>query len=196
MKPLLLFDFDGTITKEDTLFTFAKYYHGSIKFTFGLLILSPIFILHLLKIIPNQKTKEIFLTWFFKNERIESFDKRCVNFSSSIEAIVRPKARIELLKHKTLGDQITIVTASPENWVKPWCDLNGFHCIATKLEVQNKRVTGKIDGLNCFGPEKERRIKSEIDLSHFDKIIAFGDSSGDLEMLNLAHKKFYRPFRN
>lgn len=193
---MLLFDFDGTLTIEDTLFTFTKYYHGAFKFALGVVVLSPIFILHILKIIPNQKTKEIFLTFFFKNVDIELFNKRCISFSKVIEAIIRPQARIELQKYNTLGDQITIVTASPENWVKPWCDLNGFHCIGTKLEVVNRRITGKIVGLNCFGPEKENRIKSEFDLSRFEEIIAFGDSRGDLEMLNLAHKKFYKPFRN
>jgi phosphatidylglycerophosphatase C len=196
VKTLALFDFDGTITKEDTLLTFTKYYHGTIKFAFGLLILSPIIILHLLKIIPNQKTKEIFLTWFFKNEGIQSFNKHGINFSSVIEKIIRPKARIELLKYKALGAQITIVTASPENWVKPWCTINGFSCIGTKLKISNEKITGKIDGLNCFGSEKENRIKSVLNLSQFDQIIAFGDSSGDIEMLNLAHKKFYKPFRN
>ncbi|MBL7872719.1 MAG: haloacid dehalogenase-like hydrolase [Cyclobacteriaceae bacterium] len=195
MKTLLLFDFDGTLTKEDTLFTFTKYYHGAFKFALGIMILSPILILHIFKIIPNQKAKEFFLTFFFKNVDIELFNKRGGNFSSVIETIIRPKAQIELSKHKALGDQITIVTASPENWVKPWCDLNGFHCIGTKLEVIDGRITGKIAGLNCFGAEKKNRIKSEFDLSLFDEIVAFGDSVGDLEMLNLAHRKFYKPFR-
>lgn len=196
MKTLALFDFDGTITSEDTLFSFAKFYHGNLKFLLGLFVLSPILFLHLLHIIPNQRTKEIFLTWFFKKEDQDFFNQICINFAKKIDTIVRPDALAELKMYLKQGSEIIVVTASPENWVKPWCTINGFSCIGTKLKISNKKITGKIDGLNCFGPEKENRIKSVLNLSQFDQIIAFGDSSGDIEMLNLAHKKFYKPFRN
>jgi HAD superfamily phosphoserine phosphatase-like hydrolase len=88
------------------------------------------------------------------------------------------------------------VSASAENWVKPWCDKYGIRCLSTKLEVNGGIITGKIRGRNCYGDEKACRIKETFDLSKFDLIIAYGDSSGDKEMLALAHERNYKPFRS
>ena len=39
--------------------------------------------------------------------------------------------------------------------------------------------------------EKARRISSQFDLSRYPEVYAYGDTS-DLEMLALAHRKYYR----
>ena len=67
---------------------------------------------------------------------------------------------------------------------------------ARQLEVKDGLITGKIKGINCYGPEKESRIRAAYMLKDFDEILAYGDSEGDREMLALASKKFYRPFRD
>ena len=51
-----------------------------------------------------------------------------------------------------------------------------------------------IDGENCNGPEKIRRIKEILNLQDFDKIYAFGNSKGDKEMLSIADHKFLKFF--
>lgn len=196
MKKLALFDFDGTITTEDTLFAFIRYYHGERKYLTGMVLLSPILFLHLLKVIPNQHAKEVVLTWFFKGEDIQKFDKICNKFTSKIDRIVRPKALSELKKYKDISATVAIVTASAENWVAPWCNINGIICLATNLEVVNNKITGKIEGKNCNGLEKKKKILSHFNLNSFDQIIAYGDSKGDLDMLALAHTRFYKPFRS
>jgi hypothetical protein len=48
---------------------------------------------------------------------------------------------------------------------------------------------------NCYGQEKVTRICAELDLSEYNSIYAYGDSSGDKPMLALADKAFYKPFR-
>jgi hypothetical protein len=40
--------------------------------------------------------------------------------------------------------------------------------------------------------EKARRISSQFDLSRYPEVYAYGDTSEDLEMLALAHRKYYR----
>ena len=66
--------------------------------------------------------------------------------------------------------------------------------LATLLETENGIVTGKLSGKNCYGPEKVARIKSEFRLEEYDNIYAYGDSSGDTEMLAIATKPYYRKF--
>ena len=55
-------------------------------------------------------------------------------------------------------------------------------------------LTGKFQGKNCFGPEKVSRIKNKFDLKKVKKIYAYGDSTGDSEMLELADYKYLKYF--
>ena len=50
---IALFDFDGTITKKDTLFDFIIFAVGYKTFIIKLISLVPFLILYTLKIIPN-----------------------------------------------------------------------------------------------------------------------------------------------
>jgi phosphatidylglycerophosphatase C len=195
-KKLVLFDFDGTITAKDTLAQFIVYYRGLLRYRYGLMMLAPPMALYLLHILPNWKAKQFLLSWFFKGEREDVFDKKCREFSLRVlPGLIRPKA-MEIIKHyKAGGATVAVVSASAENWVRPWCDLHGLVCLATRLEVSNHRLTGRIAGKNCHGSEKVCRIKERFALDTFDEIIAYGDTSGDREMLAIAHKQFYRPFR-
>jgi phosphatidylglycerophosphatase C len=193
---LVLFDFDGTITKKDTLIEFVRYYHGRNHFFRGMVMLAPVLALFALKMIPNWKAKQFFLSRFFKGEDMKFFQARCAGFSTDIlPALIRPEAENAIRSYQKQDATIAVVTASAENWVKPWCEQHGLICLATKLEVKDGVITGNIMGRNCYGDEKVCRIEEQFNLKDFDEIIAYGDSRGDKEMLALAHKRYYKPFR-
>jgi phosphatidylglycerophosphatase C len=195
-KQLVLFDFDGTITTRDTLAEFMIYYHGKVKYYLGLTVLAPVLASYVFKLLPNWKSKQYFLTWFLKGENIRTFDQRCAHFSSAyLPQLIRPGALKAIEKYKQAGATVAVVTASAENWVKPWCDEHQVICIATRLEVADEKLTGRILGKNCHGSEKVCRIQEKFSLGEFTRIIAFGDTAGDREMLQLAHEQYYRPFR-
>jgi phosphoserine phosphatase len=65
----------------------------------------------------------------------------------------------------------------------------------TKIEVKNAVVTGQFIGNNCYGPEKVRRIQELFPDRKQYKLIAFGDSKGDRELLAYADESHYKPFR-
>jgi len=195
-KRLVLFDFDGTLTSKDTLIEFIRFYHGDLRFILGFALLSPVLVMLKLKLIHNQKAKEIVLRHFFNGTPAATFHRQCLRFSSRINQWLRPEAKAALQRYKNDPDTaVAVVSASPENWVRIWCDDANIPCIATRLESNNGLITGRITGKNCFGREKAERIQQQFDLSQYSEIIAYGDSSGDREMLALAHKKFYKPFR-
>jgi phosphatidylglycerophosphatase C len=193
---IALFDFDGTITKADTLLKFIRFAVGDFSFLAGLIILSPILIAFKLKIISNFKAKQIMLSWFFKGFREEDFKNLAFHYSiSQIDYIVRLGALERLYWHAEQGHKIVIVSASVENWLAPWCKKNGFELLATQLEFKNGVVTGNLLSRNCFGIEKVNRIKERYDLSKFEYVYAYGDSKGDIQMLELANESFYKPFK-
>lgn len=89
---------------------------------------------------------------------------------------------------------VVVVSASIEDWLKPWCDENKVKLIATKLEFKNELITGRFASENCYGEEKVRRIKEVYALESFEYIYAYGDSSGDIKMLSLADEQHYKLF--
>jgi phosphatidylglycerophosphatase C len=195
-KILALFDFDGTITKNDSLLKFIRFAVGDIKFIYGLVILSPTLIAFKLKLMPNYEAKEKMLSWFFKEFTKNNFVQIANEYSlNHIDKILRPKAIERLNWHKNKGHNVVVVSASLESWLKPWCDRNNLDLIATQILIENNKVTGKLASNNCHGQEKVNRIKDKYDISSFDYIYAYGDSSGDKEMLELANEKAYKPFR-
>ena len=196
-QTLALFDFDGTITTEDSLIKFIRYTFGDIKTAWGMLLLSPMLITYKLKLIPNYKAKEMMLSYFFKEMDEREFSRVATEYSlKHIDNILRPKAMEKIEWHKEQGHKIVIVSASIESWLKPWCVENHLDLIGTKLEIKNGIVTGKFLTKNCYGIEKANRIHKRYDLSEYKHIYAYGDSRGDKELLALADESFYKPFRD
>ena len=193
---IAFFDFDGTITSNDSLIKFIRFVVGDIRFIYGMILLSPMLTVYKLKLIPNYKAKQYMLSYFFKNMSEEKFIQIAREYSfNQINTILRPKAIEKIDWHKRQGHKIVIVSASIECWLKPWCDESHLDLIATKMEIKDGIVTGKFSTNNCYGIEKANRVQESYNLSDYDHIYAYGDSRGDKELLALADESFYKPFR-
>lgn len=194
---LTLFDFDGTITTDDSLIKFIRFVVGDVKTVFGMLLLSPMLITYKLKLIPNYKAKQWMLSYFFKGMKEQQFLKVAEEYSlKHIDTILRPKAMEKIAWHKEKGHKVVVVSASIECWLKPWCEKNDLDLIATKIEISDGLVTGRFLTKNCYGIEKANRVKEVYDLNDYDYIYAYGDSRGDKELLELSDENFYKPFRD
>ena len=195
-KRIAFFDFDGTITTKDTFLEFIKFCKGNLRFYTGMLLNLHYLVAFKLKIIPNQKAKEKVLEHFFKGMPAEEFKNLCHQFSQqALPKLIRPKAIEEIKKLQAEDYALVIVSASPQNWILPWAESMNLPVLASCLELNDGKVTGKLDGKNCRGAEKVRRITEKYVMSDYETIYAYGDSSGDLEMLKLATKAHYKPFR-
>ena len=193
---LVLFDFDGTITNKDTLFTFTRFAVGDLRFYVGLLLLLIPLVLQKIKLLSAHKAKEIFLSYFFKGQPLIDFDKTCHQFTKiSLTECIRSQAITTIKSYQQSGSRIIIVSASPTNWILPWASSMGIEVIATLLEINQGKLTGRLSGKNCNGDEKVQRIKEHLNLQNFSEIIVYGDSAGDKQMLQLATKQYYKPFR-
>lgn len=198
MSKLALFDFDGTITTKDTMAALAQYQEGKTAYLLALARLSPVLIQYKLKLIPNTKAKTSFLTYFFGGLQEEQFNRLCQSFANEIiPGLIRPGALKKIEALKKANYRVTVVSASAENWVKPWTEKYSLDLLASTLEVQNNLITGKLVGENCYGEEKVRRLKNYLDINQYEEIQAYGDTSGDLPMLKMASENFsfYKPFR-
>ena len=193
---IALFDFDGTITTDDSLIKFIRFYVGDIKAALRMLLLSPMLFAYKLNFIPNYKAKQWMLSYFFKGIDEKQFLKVAEEYSlNHINTQLRPQAMEKIAWHQEQGHKIVVVSASVEYWLKPWCDKNDLDLIATKIEIKNGLLTGKFLTKNCYGIEKVNRVKEAYNMNDYDYIYAYGDSRGDKELLELANESFYKPFR-
>lgn len=194
-KNLALFDFDGTITSKDSLIELIKFHRGSAALIIGFGFHLPSLIAMKVGIVPNWKVKEKILAYFFQGLDVDEFNKICSDFCQiKMKDLIREKALVAIHKHLERDDDVYLVSASAENWLRPWCDTIPMGLICTKLNVKNGKLTGAIDGKNCYGIEKLHRIQAQIDLHSYEKISVYGDSRGDKDMLSIADYKYYKYF--
>ena len=190
-----IFDFDGTITNRDTLLDFLVFSRGWPRVALGAMVLSPTLTLYALGVIDNTKAKEKVLIYFFSGMNAQVLEQIGREYAHTrIPRIIRPKAAERMQWHKREGHRVLIVTASPELWVKPWAESLGVEFVATRLEIVAGKLTGKIEGPNCYGAEKVKRVREAVDLESLSYVYAYGNSNGDREMLGLADESFYRAF--
>ena len=199
-KKLYCFDFDGTLTTSDTLLEFIKYAKGRGRFLMVFLMYSPLLVLMKLHLYPNWKAKQRIFAHLFAGIRIEKFDALCRGFAEESQHLLRPKGITLVHEALVAGAQVFIVSASIDNWVRPFFDirnLKGVQVLGTQIEVEDGKLTGRFKSNNCYGKEKVHRI-AEV-LKSFERseyeIEAFGDSRGDKEMLAFADKGHFKPFR-
>ena len=194
-RNLVLFDFDGTITRDDSLLEFVAYVVGFKKFFRGILVLSPILAAYKLGLASNNFTRRKLLGYFFAGMSADKFDKICKKYSTPhIEDILKQSAMDKIASYKAAGDKIVIVTASLEDWLRPWCDAQGLELLGTKIRRKGGIITGEIEGQNCYGAQKVARVRAAYDVQAFDRVIAYGDSRGDREMLEFADEAHYKAF--
>lgn len=194
MKKLYCFDFDGTITYKDTMFMYLRFYDPA-RFRMQFLRHVPLFILLKLKLAETEKVKKSFIGSILKGQTQEKIEKKAQQFfEQHYPKIVRENALDFIQNMDRESTKSLLVTASLDIWAKPFAEALQMQLVATKAEFRNGIFTGNFIGKNCNGKEKLVRIQEEIHDSKFDKIIAFGDTSGDKYMLKWANEGHYQFF--
>ncbi|MDQ7947308.1 MAG: HAD-IB family hydrolase [Pedobacter sp.] len=195
-ETIAVFDFDGTITRKDTLLAFIRFSKGNLRFLLGFLLFSPLLLAMKLRLYPNWKAKEQLFTYFFKGTKIEDFDHWGEDFSAVIHQLLRNEAIRALKLHLGKGHKIIVISASIENWIIPWTKIMGIEVtLATKIAVDDHgRLTGKFLTKNCYGQEKVVRLLEALPNRHEFHIVAYGNSRGDRELLDSADERYYNKF--
>ncbi len=196
MNSLALFDFDGTITTRDTFSQFLIYLMSPSKLLIESMILGPIYVAYLLKFISNNRAKGTALKRVlsgYSEEQLLSlgrdfYEHRCRN-------LIRSKALDRILWHQDEGHDVVLVSASVGFWLLPFVEEYNLDLICTRVKCSQGFCLGELDGLNCFGPEKIRRIQEKYDFSKYETVYAYGDTRGDKEMLEAAQIAYFKPFR-
>jgi phosphatidylglycerophosphatase C len=195
-RPVVAFDFDGTLTTRDSFTAFLAWRAGPLHYALGLLRLAPALGLYLLRR-DRGRLKAATVREFLSGQSSERLAEQAQAFAQSRAArLLRPDALVAWTSWKTSGALMLIVTASPEILVEPFArSLGADGLIGTLLKIDGKgRLTGALDGENCRGAEKVRRISAQFG-TDIALAAAYGDTSGDREMLQMATVRGYRVFK-
>ena len=172
-----------------------KFSKGKPTYYLGMIKLSPFLIALKAGLISAAKAKEKLLAHFFGNISLPEFDKVCNEFAEKkLPTLIRATAINKIKEHLNKNHEVVVVSASAENWIYQWCGKNNIKYLATKLEIIDNKLTGKLSGPNCNGEEKVNRIKSTYNLSDYSSIYCYGDTKGDKPMLQLATFAYYKLF--
>ena len=76
-KNIAFMDFDGTITKKDSLLEFIKFQKGKLAFYTGFLLNLHWLVGYLLKLVPSDRAKQKVLNYFFAGLEQNLFQEKC-----------------------------------------------------------------------------------------------------------------------
>lgn len=190
---LVLFDFDGTLTTQETFAPFLRYVVSPARRWMGSLLLAPLVPIYRRGWISGHTLRATAARVALSG--LEEWRVRQAGACFARDIVpgwLRPEAVAALRAHRDAGDRVIVVSAGFELLVAPWCAQEGVECLASRLETHAGRVTGRYLGAQCAGAEKVNRVLAHCDIAGFATIHAWGDTPDDDALLTLASRRVYR----
>ena len=182
------FDVDGTLTTAECVRPFLRRAVGA-----RLVVALARRPLELLRAIAGRDRDRLkgLACSAFEGRDARAVDLRGAEFARTfVVPRLREDTIARLRRHQELGHVVLLASASLEPYLSPLgaeLGLDGVVC--TRLErCADGRLTGRLVGANCRGPEKARRVRQwlvEAGLENAE-LWAYGDSAGDDELLAAA----------
>lgn len=195
--PVAVFDFDGTIIHGDSTTAFCRAEVPAARLVPAILRTAPRLAFYPLSLAARTQLKESLLTALFGGREADEFRSRTAEWARAVlPGMVRPDALERLRWHQDEGHRVVLASGSLELLLEPWAAAIGVgDVLATRLEVREGRLTGRLDGPNCYGPEKVVRLRELLGELDGVEVYAYGDSRGDRELLAAARHPAYRLFQ-
>ncbi len=194
-RPVVAFDFDGTLTVRDSFTALLRRRAGAARWAAGLARMAP----DLAAYVSDRDRgalKAASVRVFLRGTSRQELRQDAEAFAAAVwDRFMRPDALATWDDWGRRGALRVIVTASPEDTVAPFARrLNADLLLGTHLAYDAQdRVAGAFATPNCRGAEKVRRLHAAFG-PDLRLAAAYGDTSGDREMLEIAEEKGFRVF--
>lgn len=188
------FDVDGTLTWTDSFVLFLRFVTSPLGYALRMAAVAPRLVPYGLGLGSRDAAKAAIVSAFLKDMPHAAYLANCAAFAERAYPLIQRADGVGRLRtHAGVGQTAVLVSASLEDYLAPWGRNLGVEAtLATRVEVRAGRLTGRLDGANCRGPEKLRRLRAHFGPA--DIRAAYGDSAGDREMLAAAAEPGYRSF--
>jgi phosphatidylglycerophosphatase C len=181
-------DFDETITERDTLVPFLTYIGGRRRLAAALARHAPLGAQGLRSTAQRDAFKERVLGTVLGGREQAEVEAAGLAYAKTLPKGFK-RASLERIGHHRSNDhELVIVSASLVYYLRPIAsDLGFHHVIAVDMEVgADGRLTGALVGPNVRKAEKAVRLTAWLGDGDYE-LWAYGDSSGDEELLAMAH---------
>ena len=188
--PVAAFDFDGTLSRRDTFLPFLQKVCGAQRLYRALARSGPALSRMAVGRADRDAVKDALLVRLLAGHAADELAEQGVAYAEFLRSSdrLRPDTLARAGDHLERGHRVVVVSASPSVYLEPLARDLGFDAaLATQLEVDGDgRITGRMLGGNCRGPEKVARLEAWL-AGGEPRIYAYGNSSGDRELLARAH---------
>jgi len=194
-RPIVAFDFDGTLTIRDSFTAFLRWRAGPAGWAIGLAKMTPVLAAYIGDH-DRGRIKAASVREFLHGVERQTLEAEAERYADQVwDRFMRPDALACWKAWGEKGVHRVIVTASPETTVAPFARRLGAEgLLGTQLVFDAQdRVTGAFAGENCRGEEKVRRLRAAYG-EDMKLTAAYGDTSGDTEMIAVAAEKGFRVF--
>ena len=186
------FDFDGTLTRSDSVVPFLRRVAGRRKLVVQLARHAPSAIVAIARR-DRDRLKALATRAVFTGVPRSRVDALALEFGRTIAVRgLRDDVVSRLGWHLEQGHRVVVVSASYEPYVCVVASALGVtDVVATRLAVDDADVcTGELEGANCRAAEKVHRLEQWLSQRGFARVDvelwAYGDSAGDRELLAYA----------
>lgn len=186
-----LFDLDGTLTWRDTLLPFlAGFVRRRPHRALGLWRL-PLALLRYWQERDRGALKSSVIQMLMRGEKRAVIDAWARRFVADLKPKhrFRPVALAVLETHRATGDHLVLMSASPDLYVPLIGELLGFErTLCTEIEWRGDRLDGRLKTRNRRGEEKLHCLHRLRAQYRNLPVIAYGNSSSDLDHLREADR--------
>lgn len=183
------FDVDNTLTVRDCVVPFMRSAAGTGR-------LMKVMLSNIGDTIQNVRRRDRdalkakFVAGIFSGKNVSEIDALGVKFASKVaDSWLRNDVATRMRWHQEQGHVVILVSASLGAYLHPLGDLLEVDAVlCTEMEEVDGVLTGKLIGKNCRGDEKVSRVqkwREEAGIDVQDLVYAYGDSSGDKQLLDL-----------
>ena len=187
-RPLAAFDFDGTITRRDTLYPFLRELVGLPRLATAAVLDLPRLAAAAIGRGDRDAAKARLFARVLAGRDAEAVRASGARHAASVlQDQIRPDMRDRIAWHRRAGHDVVIVSASLDVYldiIGPALEVDAVLC--TTLEVRDGSLTGVMQGGNCRGANKVARLRERFDDLDAREVWAYGDSTGDDAMLAIA----------
>lgn len=185
-KNLALFDFDGTLCKKDSFTGFIFYALSKRHIVKQGIKILPWIQAYYLNVYSAPAMRSRLFRAMFSNANALELQQMAREYATSLMSQLNRPLLKQLKQHQALGDDVVLVSASVDVYLKHVCELLNIDLICTHTEQVNNIYTGQYTTPDCSSEQKRQRILEKYHLTDYAVIYAYGNSHEDQEMLALA----------
>lgn len=189
-QALALFDFDGTLYSHDSFTGFIFHVLKKRHIIWRGLKILPWITAYYLKIYPAHRMRPKLYLAMFKDADVEIIYPLALQYANKILGNLDPTLFEQLKMHRKLGHKVILVSATIDLYLEMIANTLSIELLCSKVEIKNRKLTGKYLTPDCSCLQKKLRILEAINLVDYEMIYAYGNSEEDKEMLSLAQHSY------